>query len=125
MIKFQSKRTDRWDAKKTSGVAFAEDASSNSSGSGRSNTQKDNNYFQDIDQLREERKKLDFDKEEDDKRRRRQSYFIDQSQLEYAQQFMNKGTKREVKGALTNIISVDNANLNLVKYEDGLAQDKQ
>lgn len=38
---------------------------------------------------------------------------------------MNKGTKREVKGALTNIISVDNANLNLVKYEDGLAQDKQ
>ena len=29
------------------------------------------------DKLREERKKLDFDKEEDDKRRRRQSYFID------------------------------------------------
>lgn len=44
-INFKSKRTDRWAAKKPSGVAFAQDGLSNSSISGRSNNQKDNNYF--------------------------------------------------------------------------------
>jgi hypothetical protein len=40
----------------------------------------------------------------------------------YTKMFKNKQNKREVQGALTNVMSVDNEKLNLIQYDDGVGK---